>query len=62
MLQISIYLKKWADLESETQHAVITYANASVGKKEISICFEKKMWMMLHLSSTPLTLLNYQKR
>ena len=38
---MSIFLKRWAELECKNQHAVITYANTSFGKK-ISIFLKKK--------------------
>ena len=37
-----MFLKKWAELECKNQHAVITYANTSFGKKNLTF-FEKTM-------------------
>ena len=53
LLQISIFLKKWAELECKHQHAVITYANTSFCKKNLNFFWKKKWGMMLHLSSAP---------
>ena len=53
MLEIFIFLKKVFNLEHNTQHTVITYANTSSG---IKINFWGNNWgmMMLYLSYGPL--------
>ena len=57
MLEIFIFLKSKLIyiVECKTQHAVITHANIANGIK-ISTFFEKKLGMVLYLSSASLML------
>ena len=59
MVEIFIFLQKYINLERITQHAVITHANTSNGIIKILIFLEKKLGMMIYLSSAPLTKLVY---
>ena len=54
MLEILIFLQKEVNLECKSQHTVITHANTSNTSIKITTVFEKKVGMMLYLSSTPL--------
>ena len=53
MLEISIFLQKYVNLEHKTRHAVFSHANTSNDIK-IPTFFGKKLGMMLNLSNAPL--------